>query len=464
MNGTPRFVRLATGDRAPMRLLGALCATLVVLLASTPARALPSDAVIRTILADRVGHAPGVGIVVGVVGPKERRIIAYGGDRRPFDGDTVFEIGSVTKVFTALVLADMVQRGEVALDDPAAKFLPAGVRIPRRNGHSITLVDLATHTSGLPFMTDESLYPFLSLYELTRDIGAEWDYSNIGYWLLAQALTARAGTDYESLLRTRITGPLKLNSTAITVSPKLKARLAIGHDASLQPAPPALSVPLYATMAAAGGLVSTANDLTTFLAATMRDGRSPLAVATAAMLATRRPLGANHEQALGWVITGKDDDALIAHDGGTPGYASAVAWDPRRGIGVVVLENQVGDVSDIAHHLLRPDFPLAKPKVVEHKEIVPDQAALDLYTGRYAAPGEGVFVIVRDGNALTIESPPDWGLPKLRLRPESPLDFFVSEIPLRVTFQTGGGGPGTGMLVYPPRGQKAVPATRIHEP
>jgi len=313
-------------------------------------------------------------------------------------------------------------------------------------------------------MTDQSLYPFLSHYELTRDVGTEWDYSNIGYWLLAQALTSRAGTDYETLLRTRITAPLNLSSTAITLSPKLKSRLATGHDANLQPAPNVLTVPLYATMAPAGGLVSTASDLIKFLRATMLEQRSPLAPAAAAMLATRRPLGPNREQALGWVIVGKDDEALIAHDGGTMGYASAMAWDPRKRIGVVVLENQVGDVSDIAYHLLRPSFPLAKPLIVKHKEIVLDQDTLDLYIGRYDATREGVFTIVRDGDGLAIDSPPDWGLPKLHLRPESRRDFFVSEIPLRVTFQTGIEGRVSGMLIYPPRGQNAVPSTRIHEP
>jgi len=299
---------------------------------------------------------------------------------------------------------------------------------------------------------------------LTRDIGTQWDYSNVGYWLLGEALTSRAGTDYESLLRARITGPLRLDSTTITVSPKLKARLAMGHDASLQRAPLAMTVPLYATMAAAGGLVSTANDLCTFLAAIMRDGRLPLASTAASMLETRRPLGPTTEQALGWVVMGNGDDTLVAHDGGTLGYASSVAWDPKKRIGVVVLENRLDDVSDIAHHLLRPRFPLVEPTSRKHTEIVLDRATLDLLAGRYDASGDGIFVIARDGDALTIESPPDWGLPKLRLRPESPRDFFVSEIPLRVTFHTGTDGRGNEMLIYPPRGQKAVSAARMGEP
>jgi D-alanyl-D-alanine-carboxypeptidase/D-alanyl-D-alanine-endopeptidase len=445
-------------------LLPALFAVLIALLISGRAWAhIPADAAIRKILADRIGGAQGVGIVVGIVEPDGRRIIAYGGDHRPFNGDTVFEIGSVTKVFTALLLADMVQRSEVALDDPVGKFLPTGLRIPSRNGRSITLVDLATHTSGLPFMTDQPLERFLASYELTRDIGTQWDYSNIGYWLLAQALTSRTNTDFGSLLRTRIARPLNLNSTAMTLSPRLQSRLAAGHDANLQPAPPILTVPLYTAMASAGGLLSTANDLCTFLTSTMLGARSRLAQATTVMLATRRPLGPNREQALGWVVIGQGDDELIAHDGGTLGYASAVAWDPKTRTGVIVLENQAGDVSDIAYHLLRPGFPLAKSLVAKHKEIALDQHTLDLYTGRYDVPGEGVFTIGRDGGMLAIESPPDWGLPTLRLRPESPRDFFVSEIPLRVTFQTGSDGRASGMLVYPPRGQAAVRATRIKE-
>jgi len=118
---------------------------------------LPSDAEIRKILADRIGAVNlGIGIVVGVIDANGRRIVAYGSlaknDNRRLGGDTVFEIGSMTKVFTSLVLMDMTRRGEVALTDPVSKYLPAGVKVPERNNRKITLADLSTQSSGLPRM------------------------------------------------------------------------------------------------------------------------------------------------------------------------------------------------------------------------------------------------------------------------------------------------------------------------
>jgi CubicO group peptidase (beta-lactamase class C family) len=255
-----------------------------------------------------------------------------------------------------------------------------------------------------------------------------------------------------------------LQSTAITLSPELKAKLAAGHDASLQPSPAFSAMPIYSLMPAAGGLVSTAKDMSTFLAVAMGYEPSPLAPAMAAMLSTRRPMSRpGVEQALGWTVEGEGGDPLIFHDGGTWGYASAVAWDPKKRVGVVVLSNQVGDVGDVARHLLRSDVPLAKPTVTKHTEIFLDSAVLGAYAGQYEAPGEGIFVIARENDFLTIQAPSDWGLPKLRLRPESQHDFFASELPLRVTFQTDDHGRVTAMLIYPPRGQKAVPANRIYE-
>jgi CubicO group peptidase (beta-lactamase class C family) len=440
---------------------------------------LPSDDEIRKILAERVGeNEKAIGIVVGVIDPQGPRIISYGhrnaDDARPLDGDTVFEIGSVTKVFTALLLTDMVEKNEVALADPAAKYLPADLKVPQRKVRSITLVDLATHTSGLPFMPENApplndpaaskysaadLKQYVASYQFKRDIGAEWEYSNIGYWILSEALSSRGGKSYEDLVRMRIVAPLKLRNTDFVLSPEMKSNLAIGHDAAVQPAPVISTLGIYSLMPAAGGLYSTVNDLARVLSVAMGYKRSSLAPAIEATLRTRRPMGAGNEQALGWSAIEKGD--LIFRDGGTYGYASSIAFDPKKRIGVVVLSNQVGDVNDIARHLLRPDYPLAKPANTKRTEIKIDSALLDKYAGRYKAEGEGIFIVAREADFLTIESPADWGLPKLRIRPESQQDFFATELPLRVTFQTDSDSKVRSLTIYPPRGQKGVPANKL---
>ena len=174
-----------------------------------------------------------------------------------------------------------------------------------------------------------------------------------------------------------------------------------------------------------------------------------------------RPKSPGQDQALGWIVLHDGDDQLIFHDGGSVGFASALAWDPKARIGVVVLSNQIAEVSDIARHLLRPNFPLAKPTTTKRTEISLAAAILETYAGRYEAPDEGIFEIILEASFLNIQAPPDWGLPKLRLHPESAHDFFATELPLRVTFQTGSDGHVTGLLVYPPRGQKPVLANRM---
>ncbi len=215
--------------------------------------AMPTDAEIREFLADRIDRQhKSVGMVVGIISPEGRHVVSYGrsdqNDQRPLDGDTVFEIGSITKIFTALLLSDMVEHDEVSLNDPIGNYLPAGVKVPQRNGREITLADLATHTSGLPFFPTDipvssvdkaipvvakysvpQLYEFLSKYELPRDAGSKWEYSNLGFALLGLALSHRAGIEYEALVRRRITGPLNMKSTAVIVSPEMKTRLAVGN-------------------------------------------------------------------------------------------------------------------------------------------------------------------------------------------------------------------------------------------
>jgi serine-type D-Ala-D-Ala carboxypeptidase/endopeptidase len=340
----------------------------------------PTNADIRQILVNRIDtQKQGVGIVVGVIDAKGRRVIAYGslerGDKRPLDGDTVFEIGSITKVFTALLLADMAQRGEVKLDDPVSKYLPSSAKIPERGDHQITLVDLATHTSGLPRMpanfrpkdpanpyadfTDEQLYSFLSSYELIRDIGVKYEYSNLGFGLLGQGLAHRAGTDYETLVKGRVCDPLDMPSTRITMSPDMERRFAAGHSADL------LTVSRWdiPTLAGAGALRSSANDLLKFLAANMGYAKTALAPAMKSMLTVQRPTGQPFlESALGWTVDTRGGDEIIWKNGGTGGYRSFIGYAPRSSVGIVALSNAESEtgVDDLGLHLLDARYRHAK--------------------------------------------------------------------------------------------------------
>jgi CubicO group peptidase (beta-lactamase class C family) len=444
------------------------------------AAGLPPDGTIHRIIEQRVqaiaGPEGGMGIVVGVLDEKGPRIIAYGdtggADRHPLNGDTAFEIASVTKVFTALLLADMARTGELALTDSVAKYLP------HSNGRSITLVDLATHTAGLPFMPDNltaflespaasysksDLYGFIASRPLSDDIGSKWAYSNLDYWLLQEVIASRAGSEFGQVLQSRLLTPLGLRNTAATWSAELKARAAAGHDAALQPAPDIASLPVFNLMPAAGGMVSTANDLLKFLSMVMGYQDTKLAPSMAALLQTRRPAG-GHEQALGWWVIGAGEDAIVFHDGGSFGFSSSLAWQPLRRVGVVVLSNQTTGAGGIARHLLQPNVPLEQPKRARRREITLDAAILDRYVGRYDMQDEGIVVIGRQGTLLTIEMPASWGLPKLRLHAEKEREFFTTELPLQAAFEVDSSSKVTGMLVYPPRGQRAIRAQRLDIP
>lgn len=390
-------------------------------------------------------------------------MVAYGhlekGDPRALNGDTVFEIGSATKVFTSLLLAEMVERGEIALDDPVAKYLPPGVKMPERNGRVITLVDLATHTSGLPRLptnlkpkdpanpyadySAEQLYEFLTGYQLTRDIGSQYEYSNLGGGLLGHVLARRAGTGYETLVRSRICVPLGMNNTGITLTPEMKARLAVGHNQGLE------SVENWdlPTLAGAGALRSTANDMLTFLAANLGYIKSPLAPAMAAMLKVRRPTGQpGLEVALGWHIWTTNGKEIVWHNGGTGGYRAFMGFDPKARIGVAVLSNTftaVG-VDDIGRHLLDASVPLMKPPK-EHQQVTVDPKLFDAYVGNYQLAPNFVIAITRDGDHLFAQATAQ---PKFEIFPEGEKDYFLKVVDAQITFVADGNGRATELILH----------------
>ena len=440
-----------------------------------PKSPVPPDSEIRKILVDPIDRdKQSVGIVVGLIESTGRRIIAYGSwakdDKRPLNGDTIFEIGSVTKVFTSLLLADMVQRGEVALTDPVAKYLPPTVKMPERGRHSIALVDLSTHTSGLPrlpgniSMKDpanpyadysvEQLYQFLSSYSLPRDPGEKFEYSNLGGGLLGHVLARRAGVDYEALIQSRIAGPLGMRSTRIALPPSLKERLAVGHDATLK------AVPNWnlSTLAGAGALRSTANDMLNFLAANLGYMESPLAGAMASMTRTRRPMGTpGMEIGLGWLARTRDGNEIVWHSGGTGGFRSYVGYDPKRRVGVVVLSNAETPtgVDDIGMHLLDGQTPLMKAPS-EHKEISLDPKLFDGYVGRYELAPSFIITVTREGNQLFLQAT---GQPRAEIFPESERDYFLKVVDAQITFEVDAQGKTTGLVLH--QGGMNQPAKRI---
>jgi CubicO group peptidase (beta-lactamase class C family) len=439
--------------------------------AQTPAPApaakpwtVPTDAEIRKILVDRIdAQQQGVGMVVGIIDAKGRRYVSYGtmakGDPRPVGPTTIFEIGSMSKVFTALLLADAVQRGEAKLDDPISKFLPPGTKTPERGGRQITLIDLATHTSGLPRIptnfapkdagdpyTDydaQRLYQFLATYSLTRDIGSKYEYSNLGGGLLGHVLALRAGTDYGALLRQRITAPLGMRSTFDVPPVTDKSRVATGYGMTGQMVPGWTT----GTLAGAYAVRSDAEDILTLLAAELGYVKTPLAAAMKAQLVPRRPTGGpGTEVALGWhVSTFPGGREIVWHDGGTGGYRSMMAFDAKAGVGVVALSNRFTEagVDDIPMHILT-GIPLAPPPP-QHHEVAVDAAAMQGLVGRYQlAPQVFIDMTFKDGQLFAQVT----GQPAYPVFMEGPHSIFWKVVEASADFEVDAQGRGAALILH----------------
>jgi CubicO group peptidase (beta-lactamase class C family) len=345
--------------------------------AQAPARPgafFPPDEAVREFVRPYIDKRQARGIVVGLIEPDgSRRVLTFGqaGEgARPLAASSVFEIGSITKTFTGAVLADMVRRGEVKLDDAVAKYLPAGVRVPSRNGRQITLLDLATHMSGLPRLPTgyvppdpshpyadfaaEHLHAFLNRYELEHDPGARFEYSNLGMGLLGHALARAAGADsFQTLVTDRVLRPLGMSMTAYGRTAALAPWMTRGHDQQGAVAP-------YfdvAVLSGGGGLNSNVNDLMTYLEANIGEPTSPLERAMRdahrGYHLPRPGMGVG----LGWMIMKRGALNLVGDRGGTAGYSTFIAFDPETRAGVVVLANS-GDfeyADKIGRDLLNPE-------------------------------------------------------------------------------------------------------------
>ncbi|HET9055889.1 MAG TPA: serine hydrolase [Chitinophagaceae bacterium] len=328
---------------------------------------------VRNNIKVRIENGINTGIVVGIIDADGSHYYSYGVKSKksmePVNEYSVFEIGSITKTFTGILLADMVIKGEVNLDDPLQKYLPAGVTAPTRNGMSINLVHLANHTSSLPGMPDnfkpanpanpfadyseKQLYDFLNTYKLTRDIGSKYEYSNYAAGLLGHVMATKKELTYEKLMINVIASPLKLYNTRITLTPKMKANLAMGHNEGVE-----VENWDFTTLAGAGAFRSTAVDMLKYLAVNMGIIKSKLYPAMQLSHRNSREEGGNPMVGLGWHKIVSPGLEIIWHNGGTGGYRAFVGFIKGGEKGVVVLSNSNTSVDDIGMHILNPKIPL----------------------------------------------------------------------------------------------------------
>ena len=384
------------------------------------------------------------------------------------DGDTVFEIGSITKVFTSLTLADMIERGEVKADDPVEKYLPAGSKVPSRNGKAITLLDLSMQVSGLPRLPDnlsppdatnpyaaydgKKLLDFLGRAQLLSDPGEKYLYSNFAVGLLGYALAARNGTSYGEMVKRRILEPLGMKSTSVALSADQRNRLARGYDAGLAPA----ANWDFDALAGAGALRSTANDMLKFLAAAMDITDTPLKPAFHRMLSVNHATGvADLDIAMAWHIWRKYGSSIVWHNGGTAGYHSFIGFDPNAKRGAVVLCNTFFDIDDVGLHLIDPRYPEQKFEPPA-PEIKVDPAVLETYIGEYElAPGFSIKV-TRDGDRLYAQAT---NQPRFEIFAAKENEFFLKVVEARITFTKDEGGHVVSLTLH--QNGKDIPGKKL---
>jgi D-alanyl-D-alanine-carboxypeptidase/D-alanyl-D-alanine-endopeptidase len=419
----------------------------------------PADSDLETMLRYVVEDGETPGAVLGVLeADGSTRIVSYGTggpDTRRLGPLSEFEIGSINKTFTATLLADMVLRGEVSLDDPVQKYMPDSVTVPSRNGHQITLENLATHTSGLPRMATNyrphglsnpyadydlaTLYRFLNGYTLPRDPGAEYEYSNLGFGLLGHALARAAGMSYRDLLRQRVLEPLGMDRTAYAFQGPAAEWMTQGHANGVWvhhwTATPAIE--------GAGGLLSDAHDMLAYLNANVNPPDTELGRAMALaqqVLVPEGNQGAGH--GLAWSIGIVAGHKVVGHNGGTGGYGARLWFDPDRHIGTVLLANTQQLKDNLATALLL----LAPAPASWNVPTPPARDLLASYAGTYRVANVKTryYIRLEDDGFLTYQAT---GLVRTRLYARSDSSFFILRGPWTFTFRKDGQGNVTGMVM-----------------
>ena len=354
---------------------------------------------VKSFILDQIVNKSKAAIVIGFVDPNGTRIFSFGNmstrHNIPVNENTLFNIGSITKTFTTLLLADMVKQGLVNLTDPIERYLPSSVKVPEFNGQKITLEHLATHTSGLPEFPPNlldnngniiesynanQLYQALSNTKLTRAPGSQFQYSSFGMGLLGQILSLKAGVSYNQLVKDRILNVLGMNDTKITLSQnEINNSFPVGHRGGKEITTP--KIPMI--LADAGAYHSTAPDMLKYISAnlglihTKLDDAMKLQHLIRHTGVNANPMNYTEYVGLGWRILTNFGTEVIAHTGAINGWNANVAFVPSKQIGVVALcscdptDADMGNFGFVLLHLAGPEHLSGKSEAKIHTATRP---------------------------------------------------------------------------------------------
>jgi serine-type D-Ala-D-Ala carboxypeptidase/endopeptidase len=383
------------------------------------------------------GETPG--IVVGIYENGKTQYYSYGvanlNTKEPVTSKTLFEIGSITKTFTTSMAAILSLEQKLNFADPAQKYLPAKMVLPERNGKAITLEHLATAHSGLPRMPlnfqpkdpsnpyidyrEEELTYFISNYELTRDPGSEYEYSNLGMGLLGYIVTRVNEKTYSTSLEQLITRPLKMNQTYIN-GQRTEKLIASGY---------ADNMPMKAwtwddqsVITGAGGIVSNAEDMMKFMIAQINP--NPLSKPFALTHQPRAEAG-KMKIGYGWHIR---DENIVWHNGGTGGFRSFAGFDKTKNKAIVILTNSTTGADDLGFHLLNDQFELKELK----KPVKVEETLLKEYAGVYEIAPTFSITVTYENEALSIQAT---GQPKINIYAESETKFYLKVVNAQIEFK-----------------------------
>lgn len=439
--------------------------TLLPLVASAAANSpiLPSR--VEKAITERVAVGQYPAVVVAVVDGDRHRVYAFGklGDDKAPDADTIFQIGSVTKTFTATLLAEAIGAQRVKPGTPVADLLPH-FSIPARGSKRITLGELATQFSGLPRLPSNldpanpadpyagydatKLKAFLAGYTLPRDPGSQYEYSNLGFGLLGFALAQHAGMSYAELVKLRVLKPLGMTASSASFALPLDPRWATGHDANGKPAQPwHLGV-----LAGAGAINSTGADMLRYLEANMGGNDGALERAMKLARQPRRSVGAGERIGLAWMTRHDKDGDIVWHNGMTGGYASFMGFTADGKRGVVVLANIARSVDELGFATLLADAPLTPAS----KQIAMSPDELDAYVGSYQLAPGFVLKVFRESDQLMAQAT---GQGAFAVYPSATDRFFARVAGIRIDFQRGKDGKVASLVLH--QGGHDSPANRV---